>query len=492
MKGLRGSALEGARWSFLGNIAVQGLSVLTLAILARLLTPDDFGLVAVATVAAGMLAWASEIGLGAVVVRHGDHDRTLLDSMFWISIALAAALALGGAAASAPLALLLRAENAALLIFAATCVAGVKVVAGVPRGLLAFRLQFGAVAAIRTVSYLASSAVAIALAYFTSLGPWSIIFGRLVDGVLEGMLGALAARFRPRFRFRWQRVRRELRFGAGFLANRFAGQLAKNLDYWFVSRVAGPGALGLYYMAYVVPNLVRQRMTWAIEAALFPVLSQIQGDRERLASAYCSSLQGIAMVAYPVLIGVAVTAQSIVIIVFGAAWLDAAAPLQWLALAAAVDALVTPSRSVHLALGVPIRTAGFVLLNIALLAPALLVASTVGTLRAFALAVLVSTLLTTCANLVVTCRFLGISFRKVVSALAPALVATSFMFAVVVGAMWRVPRIADLHPVAQLGVIGSLGATAYVACGFLVFPKDFAKLARDVVVLLGIRGAASG
>lgn len=486
---MRTAAIAGARWIFLGNVGVQLLSMLTIAWLARVLTPADFGLVTIATVAAGLLAGLSEVGLGAMVVRSGTDDEYFVDSIFWLSVGLAVVLTALGALLAVPMARLLEADAAAPMVSFACATVAINLVAGVPRGILDLNLRFGTNSALRFGTYAASSVVAIALASGTSLGAWSILLGRFVDSAAGVSLALRYSGYRPRLRFRWESVRHELRFGAGYLATYLSSYAAKNADYWFVARAAGTEALGLYYIAFVLPQIVRQRMTWAVERALFPVLSRTRDETSRLARAYCEAVETVPLITFPILIGLSVTASEVTSVAFGADWLGAVKAMQVLTLAAAVETVAVPSRPIFLTIGQTWRISSFYVVQLSVMVPGLVLAATIGSLQAFALAVLFSVIVTTCFTVFVTCRHFDLGPGRISRALFPSVACTGLMVALVLGVPSMFANFSSLSAALQLFVRSAVGATAYLLCGFLLFPRQFGNLASIVRIFVGVRSA---
>jgi O-antigen/teichoic acid export membrane protein len=486
---MRTSAITGARWIFLGNLGVQLLSMLTVAWLARVLTPADFGLVTIATVAAGLLAGLSEVGLGAMVIRRGAEDEHFVDSIFWLSVGLAAALTAAGGMLAVPMARLLEADAAAPMVFFASATVAINLVAGVPRGILDLNLRFGTNSALKFSTYAASSVVAITLASGTSLGAWSILWGRFVDSTAGVFLALWYAGYRPRLRFRWESVRHELRFGAGYLATYLCSYAAKNADYWFVARAAGTDALGLYYIAFVLPQIVRQRMTWAFERALFPVLSRTRDEASRLARAYCEAVETVPLITFPILAGLSVTAAEVTSVAFGADWLGAVNAMRVLTLAAAVETVAVPSRPIFLTVGQTWRISSFYVVQLSVMLPGLAVATVIGSLQAFAFAVLFSVVVTTCVTVFVTCRYFDLGFGTISRALFPSVVCTGLMVASVLAVPSVFPDFSSSSAALRLFAQSSVGASTYLLCGFLLFPRQFKNLASIVKIFVGVRGA---
>lgn len=475
---LRTAAVSGIRWGSASAVLVQLLSVASTVVLARLLTPADFGLVAAATIAVDLFALFTRFGFGAVLVNRRTLDDVVASTMFWLAVGVGVVAASAAAATAPLLASLLGQPRAAPYIAAASALILLGLISTVSEALLLRALRFRFVYIADTSTAVVYAAVAVGLAIGTGLGPWSIIIGRLAGAVLGAVMRVIAARWRPRLVFRPSSVRDDLAFGAGFLGTQLLSYTAKNVDYWVVSRTGSAGTLGLYYIAYVLPNVLRQRMTWLMSEILFPVLSRLRDDPVATRKAYTEVLQLLAFLGVPALAGLAILSDVVVVVFFGERWAPAAAPMAIIAVASATEIVTQIAGSVFLAhsrASYALVTNG---LRVVVLGACLAVSvSAGGGLVGVALSVLASTLVGLVAAQALLTRVVPVSPGDVARAVLPALTCTGSMVAVVLGL--RASIVSDDGLVGLLS-LASVGAAAHVGVARLVFRSTLTQVLVQV------------
>jgi PST family polysaccharide transporter len=297
-------------------------------VLARLVSPDDFGLVALAAVIIGLASLISDLGLGPAIIRQrpltDEHLRVGVTASFLIglglaSLVVAAAPLAGRFAHNADLPAVLRAES---LLFV---LGGL----GIPsRALLRRKLAYRTLFLINAGSYLVGyGLVAVALAVL-GYGVWSLVVGALAQSFLASLTLLATAGIPVRPLLRRAELRELLGFGAGISLNQVVNYVARNGDNFVVGRWLGTHPLGLYARAYNLMMLPQTYFTLALANVLYPTLCETTGDRGRLARGYLMAVQVSAMVTAPVMVVMLVSAPHLIITLYGDAWIGAALPLQ--------------------------------------------------------------------------------------------------------------------------------------------------------------------
>lgn len=478
-------ALRGGRWVALQSVGLQVLSVITTAILTRLLAPEDFGIIAVTTVLVGLFSLVNSFGLNASVIRRPDLDDTILATFFWLAVILGAAATGILVFASVPLASSFGQSASAPYVAAMAPVLLLSLVRSVPGAVLSRQLRFGPVAGVAVVDFLAYAIVAVSLAATTDLAAWAIVIGRLV-GAATSLLAMFAlAKWRPRAQFRWSAVREDILFNVGVMANGIAGFLSRNLDYWVVGRL-GARELGVYYIAYLLPNVLRRRLTIVGTDVMFPILSRLTDDRERFGRGFLDSVRLLSMTGFPMMFGLAAVADAVVPLTFGSAFASGAEPASILAVASGFSILLAVTAPVFLADGVPLRSAGVGAFRVVVTGVGLLIALDIGTLEAAAWAVLVGTLASVIALLVLVLQRLPIRGLDILKATAPATVSSVAMVAVVL-AVKRVAGTAALDWPGFIAVV-AIGVVAYLGFGLVAFRSSFLQLFKNLKTVVGSSG----
>ncbi|MFC1660014.1 lipopolysaccharide biosynthesis protein [Gemmatimonadota bacterium] len=311
-------------------VAQFGVGIL----LARLLPPEDFGVVALALVFTGFAKLVSNLGLGPAVIQHRNltprHIRLAFTLSVLFGLVMAGALflsapAIGAVARSDPLPGVLRVL--ALLFLAA----GGEAVA---RALLRRALDFRHLFVIDITSYFAGYGLVAVSAAFSGLGFWSLVFGALAQAYISTALTLFFARAPMRPLLALAEARELLTFGASVSANGIVNYISRNGDKFLVGRMLGEASLGLYSRAFTLVMLPLNHVSGVLNAVLFPAFSEIQGDRSRIRSGFIMSVQLAALITGPIVAGMLVAAPHMIRGLYGDPWVGAALPLQILCLAA--------------------------------------------------------------------------------------------------------------------------------------------------------------
>lgn len=462
-------AVSGGRWGAVRSVAVQVISFGITATLTRLLDADEFGLVAIAFVVVTMFDLLTRVGFGASVVRRVELDRRITSTFFWAAVGFG--LVAGGLAAAlaTPTATLAGSVEAAPLVAVAALTLPLNLASRVPGGLVVRDLRFRANAAIDIGTIAVHGVVAITLA-LSGAGAWAIVIGQVARSAFSLVAYLVVSRFRPAFVFDLGVVREDLGFNLNLLASDVVAYGNRNLDYWFVGNRLGSSALGAYYVAYVLPNLLRQRLNAIGHEVLFPVASKLQDDLTRLGAAYLRVVRLMSFLVFPVMFGLATVADLAVRIGFGPGWDEAVAPMRLIAIASGVMGVGVVARPIFAAIGRPGIMVVAGLLGLAALVGGLAFSWEGGTLVGVAAAVLGGTIVESGIVLARVRGTLGIGLRAQAQAMAPFAVSTLVMVAAVLGGRTLV---GGLSLVIEAIAAVMIGFVAYLGIGLVVFRSQF-------------------
>lgn len=348
----RVGAVRGATWLALESAGGQGVSFLVFLALARLLSPADFGVIAVATVYVLVAQYLIFQGLGQAILQFEDLDELHLDTIFWINFGVGStlvALTLAGASTAEAwirtpgLGGVLRGLSPVLLIAALT---------DVPNNLLTREMRFRKLASRTFLSYLAGGAAAI-LCAFRGAGAWSLVAQQITVWLVNFVMLWSATSWRPRFRFCLQRARRLLRFGVHLLWSDLVGLVNRRSDQLFVSRFFGPVIGGFYSVGARVAMLVGEVLVRSFGRVTVTVLSRLQNEGARFNSAVYEAVEMQSALILPVAVGFSLVAPDVVAIFLGPKWTAAVPIMQALLLAGPFEALSTVHQSTLVARGKP-------------------------------------------------------------------------------------------------------------------------------------------
>ncbi len=326
-------------WRLAGSVVGGVFQLAVGVLLARLLTPADFGVMALAFVVLGLARPLGDLGIGGAVVQRADvtdrHVRTAFTFSVLLGLAIAAVMAM-----AAPLgAVVMRDPQVTSVLRVLSfgfAIGGTAVVAG---ALLRRRLDFRRQFFIETGSYvLGYGGLAVSLALLGQ-GVWSLVWG----GLLQGLLASGAQLAAVRHSVRPLLARRELadlfHFGLGAAVSGCVNYVALNGDNFVIGRWIGAASLGLYSRAYALMNLPFTYAASVMSGVLFPVFAQVQGQPARLRRGYLLTTQLTAMIAAPSMGTMAIAAPHLVTSLYGSQWAGVVVPLQILCVAGYFRAL---------------------------------------------------------------------------------------------------------------------------------------------------------
>ncbi len=455
------------------TLGAQGLKIViqigALVVLARLLPPAAFGLVAMVAALTALLDVVKEFGFSAVTIQKADINHTQVSALFWINTAAGSLVALG-IFLGAPL--LATFYDQPELVPIARWLALGFVLSGLTVqhwALLRRQMRFGAIAAVETGADICGFAIAIAVASFGG-GYWALVVQRLVY-VGVGLVASWAlCRWRPAPPGPAPELPAMVRFGGSVTVCYFAIVLTRSIDQMLIGWLLGPAILGAYERAARLLMLPINSINGPVYAVGMPALSRLADQQQRYRHLVRQMVQKLAMLTMPAFALVAATADWIVQLVFGPQW-QAAAPI---AMLFGVSATCLP---VVLALGLLYQSQGrtremlratFIDSGISIAAIlAGLPFGAVGVAAAIAFAGLV--VRTPVAFWLVTRRG-PVQLRDLYAAVAPA-TAAAVLCAVAVWALRQLLPADAAAPVESLAMAGVVGLCA-MALTFLALPDS--------------------
>jgi PST family polysaccharide transporter len=318
-------------WMAAGRGATGFIEIVLLAVLARLITPGEFGIIGAALIVTRLLAGASRLGIGPALVQLPTLESRHIETAFAVSVGLG--LAMGGvvwlgAPAAAAFFKVPQVEPVLRVLAWTFPLRGASIVA---ESLIQRTLQFRWLASLQFKSLAmgyAPAGIVLALAGF---GVWALVAAHVAQALVRATL-VLTVNPPPRRLWPERRAFGELAyFGGGFTLAKLANYLAQEGDYLIVGRWLGPVALGLYTRAYKLMGAPASLFAGMLDDVLFPTFARLQDDVQRLATGYRRGITLIALVMLPASAILAVLAPELVRVVLGSQWQGVVAPFQILA-----------------------------------------------------------------------------------------------------------------------------------------------------------------
>lgn len=338
-----GGAARGVRWSTVATVGRQAIRLVTATVLARLIGPDAFGVVAQATIYVALIQLLTATAFNAALVQTEELDDVVVGSVFCLDLLLAATLALSTLLVAGPAARFFGTPDLRLVLIALSASVVIEGVEGVPAALLMRSLRFRALAAAEIGGAFVGMLVGI-VAALRGGSYWSVVAQTLVgDLVTVAVLLTVVGRFAARPSI--DGIRRVWPFSANVLGFQGLVFAMRNVDNLVVGRVLGASALASYSLSYRVMMLPIQNLGQVINRVAFPVYSRLQDDTPRLQASFRRSSRLVAAAATPVMTLIVLNAPTLVDVVLGPEWEPAVLPMQLLAIAGlrqSVQVLIDP------------------------------------------------------------------------------------------------------------------------------------------------------
>jgi O-antigen/teichoic acid export membrane protein len=431
--------LRGVAWTAGMKWGTQILSWASTLIVARLLTPADYGLFGMAMVFQGFLAPIYDLGLSAAVIQRRDLTDEQIARLGGLVLLYGAGFSLLTALLAGPIAAFYREPAVRWILYVLAGASAIDTLQTLPRALLARRLQFHTIAWIDGLQALLTTLITLALA-FIGWGYRALVYGVAVGAVLATAFAIVAAPHRYAWPRRGSGVRPAMTYGWQVALSRIGWYIYSNADFVIVGRVLGKVALGAYTFGWTIATIPVDRVASLVGRVIPSVFATIQHNAAVMRRYFFGISEGLAFVVLPLSFGLAVTADDFVLLVLGDHWRAAIEPLRFLAFYGGFRSLAVVLSPVLVATGHAKRDMQFTLLATLVLPPLFYVATRWGT-AGVAAAWMVGLPIVSIPPYAFTLRMLNASATAYVKALWPALSASLVMAAVVsfvhlVGADW--------------------------------------------------------
>ncbi|HEY9099962.1 MAG TPA: lipopolysaccharide biosynthesis protein [Thiobacillus sp.] len=327
------SIRHGAKWVFIGNTGSQVINFALGLILARLLMPAEFGMVATILIFTNLAGFVSGGGMGQAIVRAKEATTRDFDLLFTLQFAIGLVI-MGFFFAIAPwfgrwyenplYADMLRVSAMSFLI---------RPFFNVPSNMLHREMRFKAKTAVQLTNLVVYNSIALSMAYM-GYGPWSLIFAALFSSMTGAMQFSYYAKWRPDVCFDFSRAGELMRYGLLASSNNIVFYIRSQLPTFVLSRSIGPAGVGLFNKAESLAERPHAFITGSVYEVLFRALAKEHDNLDTSRYLFFRSLTLVAVYALPFYIGFLWLAEPLVVMLFGHRWADSAAPLMVLSLAA--------------------------------------------------------------------------------------------------------------------------------------------------------------
>lgn len=425
------TAIRGVAWEGSSYLAGKALVFATTVVLARVLSPADFGLVAMVLVFVSAAEVLTTVGFSQALIYLPAKPRRN-DAGLAASVAIGAIAAAMGVAGAGMVGRILGNPSATNLVRVGSVALLLAAAWQVPDALLRRNLRFRRRVSADIARACARGIASIALA-LAGAGPWAIIGGLLIGDAVYAIAAWKLVDYRPARSF-WRvtqdDLRPLLRYGGPSAAAAVGSYLLFNIDYVIVGRALGAEQLGFYLLAFRIPEMAIINAFFVFSAVAFPAFSRLHDDRPRLARGYLRAVRLQSVYGVAAGCALALAAPIVITVVFGPRWNAAIAPLVFLAIYAACRSIGTSAADVYRATGHPGLAAAIAAVRLVVLVPVLALATRWG-IQGVAVAQAVAALAFACAMQAVAVRLLKLHAGDLLRALGPSVALAACVAAVV-------------------------------------------------------------
>lgn len=349
-------------WAAISKGGDQLISFVVFAILARLLGPEVWGLIAIATVFISFLAIFQDQGMSMALIQKSEIEDKHIDTAFLSNILVGLLLLIICQLIAHPVASIYSQPQLEMAIRLLSLSILTTSLGSVHNALLQRNLRFKALAARNLIANSIGGGVAIIMAY-RGFGLYSIVAQRLVSTTLQTLMLWRFSQWRPSFQWSTTHFNELFGFGMNILGIKFLDFINRQSDSLLIGFFLGPVALGFYNIAYRMMTLLRELTSEFSKPVAYSMLSAMQQDIPKLRNAYYTLMKFAAVIVIPVFLGVIVLADDVIIGLFGSQWTDSVKVLQILCLVGLFESVMQVNGSVLMSVGKPNLVLRIMLIN---------------------------------------------------------------------------------------------------------------------------------
>ena len=347
---LKAKTLKGLSWSFIGQLGNQVIRVGLTALLARLLSPEEFGVIAMITVFSGFGNVILNFGFAPAIIQHQSLSQSSLSSIFWLNTVMAMCLS-GALMLCSPLIANFYDLDILqpLTVFMATTFlfSGLNVV---QNALLSKELKFDVLVKQTLIATAISGAIACGLAY-SGFGVWSLATQLVASPLLITVLVWNKSDWRPSWVFRAKDIKGVSKISGSLFLNSSLSYVANNVDNMIIGRMFGQTSLGLYSKSFAIISIPPNLLSRVLSAVMLPSFSKLQDQPEKIGRVYLDMTKIIAMTATPIMVLIALYTETFISVVFGDGWMGAKPYIQIFCVSGVIASINTLLGSVIISRG---------------------------------------------------------------------------------------------------------------------------------------------
>lgn len=467
------STLIGILWTGISQFSTQIFRFIVNVILARLLYPEEFGIVGLATIFLGFISTINELGLSAAIIQRKKLDETHLSTSFWASLGMGTMLCIISILVSPFIADFFQEKLVRWLIVVISVGLILGPLSVVQRTLFEKNLNFKKITIAEICDTLVSGLISIFLA-MNGYGVWSLVYGGLSGNFISVFILWGLSSWRPSLKFSFAHFKELFGFGSHVMGSRVLNYIDSNTDYLVIGKLLGTSALGYYTLAYNLITFPLFKISLLVTRVTFPAFSIIQDDNKTLQKGYLKVVRYISLITFPMLAGMFVVAPEFVVVIYGSKWMPMILPLQVLCLAGALKSVGTTVGTILLSKGRADIQFKWNILTAIVLTIAVIIGANYGIVGVAAAVTIVESFLFLIVQKI-TNKLIDLSMYNYLKAIYPAIIG-SITLIIGVEIYQRIMVIYHVHDIGMLISSSSVGIIIYLLFIRLLFKNLFDEM----------------
>lgn len=347
---LKKETITGISWSLASQVVIQASTFIIGLILVKLLEPEDFGLMSMVVVITGFANVFKSFGLGSAIIHDQTIDQNDLSTIFWFNLLIGFCLTVLIFLSKGLISSFYNQPDLIPIVSIISLNFFITSFNIVQFSLLRKKLDFKKIFIVQTIATLLSGGLAIFLAS-KGAGVWSLVWKTLCFSSALTILFWILHDWKPSFTFRKKSLNKAVGFGLPLMASESFNYWVRNIDNLLIGKYWGGSQLGFYDRSYQLMLLPVNNMSAVIGSVLFPSFSKIQEDHKRVSNIFRLSAGGVSLIVMPMMIGLFITAEYLVISLFGQKWLPMVPVLKILSLLGISQSIIHLTSTILLSQG---------------------------------------------------------------------------------------------------------------------------------------------
>ena len=324
---LKNKTVKGVGWSFIDNLSSSGVTFLVGLVLARLLTPSEYGIMAIITIFIAVSNSIVDSGFSNALIRKVDVRRVDYNTVFFFNLVVSAVLYVVLFLASPAISVFFKEPLLIEVMRVIGWVLVINALAIIPRTLFVKEVNFKTQTKVSLIASISSGVVGIGMA-LAGMGVWSLVGQQLSRQLLNTLFLWIYCKWRPVWEFSVQSFKELFGFGSKLLLSGLLDTVFKEIYSLVIGRCYTSAQLGQYTRAGQFNQIFSSNLTSVVQRVSYPVLSSIQNEPERLKEAYRKVIKSTMLISFACMLGLAAVAKPLIVLLIGEKWLPAVGFLQ--------------------------------------------------------------------------------------------------------------------------------------------------------------------